>query len=53
MKRSILYEVNGVIGRGRLRMRRNQVVEKYIRVCGLNKADAQDGEMEKTGVGTH
>ena len=41
-KRSFLYETNGVRGRWTAMTIWNQVVEKDMRKCGLNKLDAQD-----------
>ena len=42
VKRSALYEMDGVSGRGQLKMTWNWVAKIYMRVCGPNKADVQD-----------
>ena len=42
VKESVLYEMDGVIGRGRPRMTWNKLVENDMRECGLNKVDAQE-----------
>ena len=51
MKRSILYEVDGMRGIGRLRMTWNQVMEKGMTEYGLKMVDVQDWENEEDSCG--
>ena len=43
VKRAMVHDLDGVRGRGRLRISWNEVVgKKDVRECGLNKVDVQD-----------